>query len=56
MIAQYEAIEVELNADDDPDQPYWLMTLRHGLQVARASRAWCDETIGQLSQLGEEKP
>ncbi|MDQ3870778.1 MAG: PadR family transcriptional regulator [Chloroflexota bacterium] len=56
LIAQYEAIEVELEGEDDPDQPYWLITLRHGLHVTRASRAWCDETIDQLTQLGEEQP
>jgi DNA-binding PadR family transcriptional regulator len=54
QIAQYEAIEVELEGQDDPDQPYRLITLRHGLHVARASRAWCAETIDQLKQLGEE--
>ena len=56
LIAQYEAIEDELKGEDDADQPYWLITLRHGLYVTRASRAWCDETIDQLSQLGEEQP
>ena len=55
LIAQYEAMEVELAAEDDPDQPYWLITLRHGLHVARASRAWCEETIDRLSQLDEEQ-
>jgi PadR family transcriptional regulator AphA len=56
LIAQYEAIEFELMSEDDPDQPYWLITLRHGLHVARASRAWCDETIYQMAQLSEERP
>ncbi len=56
MVAQYEAIEVELNADSSPDQPYWLITLRHGLHAARASLAWCDETIARLSTLNEEDP
>ena len=55
LIAQYEAIEVEVEGEDDPDHPYWLITLRHGLHVARASRAWCDETIDQLSQPVEEQ-
>ena len=54
QLARYEAIEVELNAEDDPDQPYWLSTLRHGLHVTRASRAWCEETIDRLSQRDEE--
>lgn len=51
LIAQYEAIEAELNAQADPDQPYWLITLRHGLFAARASAAWCDETLAHLSDL-----
>lgn len=50
LIAHYEAIEVELAAQaHDPDQPYWLTTLRHGLHVSRASVAWCDESITRLS-------
>jgi len=51
LIAQYEAIEVELEAQASPDQPYWLITLLHGLHVARASLAWCDETIARLTEL-----
>ena len=57
LIAQYEVIEAELNAQQtDPDQPYWLVTLRHGLHVARASLAWCDQTIARLSELEEPMP
>lgn len=51
LITQYEAIAVELDAESDPDQPYWLITLRHGLHVARASLAWCEETITRLAEL-----
>ena len=51
LIARYEAIEAELNAETAPDQPYWLITLRHGLHVSRASMAWCDETIARLTEL-----
>jgi len=51
LIAQYEAIETELKAQNDPDQPYWLITLGHGLHVSRASLAWCDESINRLSDL-----
>lgn len=53
LIAQFEAIETELNAENSADRPYWLTTLRHGLYVARASLAWCDETIDRLSQPDE---
>ena len=51
LIAQYQAIEAELETEASPDQPYWLITLRHGLHVARASLAWCDETITRLTEL-----
>ncbi len=51
-IAQYEAIEAELEAEDDPDPPYWLSTLRHGVLVAQASLEWCDETLTRLSKVG----
>ncbi len=56
MVAQYEAIEVELNAETSPDQPYWLLTLRHGLHVERASLAWCNESIHRLTELSEDTP
>jgi len=51
VIAQYEAIEAHLIAESSPDQPYWLITLRHGLHVTRASLAWADETIARLTEL-----
>jgi DNA-binding PadR family transcriptional regulator len=51
LIVRYEAIEAELDAETSPDQPYWLITLRHGLAVTRASLAWCDETIHRLIEL-----
>jgi PadR family transcriptional regulator, regulatory protein AphA len=51
MVSHLEAVELELRGTTDPDQPYWLITLRHGLHVARASLAWCDETITTLTEL-----
>ncbi len=54
LLAQYEAIEAQLDGHTSPDQPYWLITLHHGLHVVRASLAWCDETIDRLSQLDDE--
>jgi len=36
------------------DQPYWLMTLRHGRAVREAELAWCDETLEHLRQLAAE--
>lgn len=51
LIDRYQAIEAELDAGTDPDRPYWLITLRHGQAVTRASLAWCDETIHRLAEL-----
>ncbi len=51
LTAQYAAIEAELAAEQDSDQPYWLITLRSGIHVTRAALAWCDETIARLSHL-----
>jgi PadR family transcriptional regulator, regulatory protein AphA len=51
LVSQYEAVELELSETSDPDRPYWLITLRHGLLVARAVVAWCDETIHTLEEV-----
>jgi PadR family transcriptional regulator, regulatory protein AphA len=34
-----------------PDQPYWLMTLRHGRAIREAELAWCSETLAHLRRL-----
>ena len=36
------------------DQPYWLMTLRHGRAVREAELAWCGETLEHLRRLAAE--
>ena len=56
QIAHFEAIAVELEAENSPDQPYWLITIAHGLHVSRASLAWCDHTIALLSELEGRSP
>ena len=37
------------------DQPYWLMTLRHGRAISEAELAWCNETLEHLRQLEAER-
>jgi PadR family transcriptional regulator AphA len=38
------------------DQPYWLMTLRHGRAIREAELTWCKETLEHLRKLeGEGK-
>lgn len=56
LVSLYEAIEAELSAETSPDQPYWLITLSHGLHVSRAALAWCDETITQLEEQDGSPP
>lgn len=48
LLAGYEAIEQELREDDSPDALAWLLTVRHGTHLARASIAWCDEALDLL--------
>lgn len=33
------------------DQPYWLMTLRHGRAIREAELSWCRETLQHLRRL-----
>ncbi len=50
LLARYEAIEDELLRDPSPDAPAWWLTLRHGIHLARASIAWCDEALEVLDE------
>lgn len=50
FIEKYEAIaaDLEATAADDPELPYWLMTLRFGLSRRRAALDWCEQTLAEL--------
>jgi len=37
------------------DQPYWLMTLRHGRMIREAELAWCGQTLAHLRRLAAQK-
>ena len=49
--AEFRAIEERLKAEhaDNPDLPYWLMTLSYGRHVCQARLHWCDEALTMLS-------
>ncbi|HLZ57281.1 MAG TPA: PadR family transcriptional regulator [Ktedonosporobacter sp.] len=53
LLRQYEQTEAELRATrgDDPQYPYWLMTLSYGRSVAQALLDWCNETLATLGQM-----
>jgi DNA-binding PadR family transcriptional regulator len=51
----YEATEQQLRREqaNDPQLPYWLMTLNLGRHCSRATIAWCRETLMELDRLAE---
>jgi DNA-binding PadR family transcriptional regulator len=54
LLEKYKWIEKEIKASnpaDDPNVPYWLMTVRYGQHVRRALLDWCDETLVKLNKM-----
>lgn len=47
---RYRDIERALLAEDSPDRPYWLITVRHGLALLEAGLRWNDETTAHLQE------
>lgn len=47
---RYRDIERALLAEDSPDQPYWLITVRHGLAMVDAGLRWNAETTADLQE------
>lgn len=48
LLERYRTLEAAIAADPSPEQRYWLATVRHGVHLARAGIAWCDETADAL--------
>ncbi|MCU1253574.1 MAG: PadR family transcriptional regulator [Edaphobacter sp.] len=53
----YEAIAKRLRKEeaDDPQLPFWLMTLNMGRHRSRAMVKWCRETLAELEELERRK-
>jgi PadR family transcriptional regulator AphA len=51
-LADYAAtrVRIEKECGDDPQKPFWLMTLDYGESMARAAVGWCDAKISQLER------
>jgi DNA-binding PadR family transcriptional regulator len=51
FLRTYRRVETRLQSEHEhhPDLPFWSMTLSFGLHQARAMRAWCDETLAELT-------
>ena len=52
-LESYDRIDRDLRQQhrDNPDLPYWLMTLSYGKHSERAMVAWCDDALTALSAL-----
>jgi PadR family transcriptional regulator AphA len=52
LLKTYRSIEAWLTGDhaDDPELPYWLITLSYGRHIAEAALRWCDESLAGLPE------
>lgn len=55
LLEKYKAIEAEIKAEhkDNPNLPYWLLTVRYGQHVSQALLDWCDEALGKLDSMAK---
>lgn len=56
LLEKYRWIEKEIKATnpaDDPNLPYWLMTVSYGQLVRQALLDWCDETLARLNKMAK---
>ena len=40
---------------DNPNMPYWRLTLRCGVRVSKAFIEWCDSAIAELEAMGKKE-
>jgi DNA-binding PadR family transcriptional regulator len=52
QLYQQMAENLQAKIPDNPDLPYYLITLNHGIHVTQAIADWCEETIDRLKQTG----
>lgn len=50
--SRYRNLERSIDAEDSPDRPYWLITVRHGLSMVDAGLRWNTETTALLDREG----
>lgn len=57
LVATFGGVErwLETEQADDPNLPYWLMTLSYGRHQAEALRRWSEESLETLEKDVEEK-
>jgi DNA-binding PadR family transcriptional regulator len=53
LLRRYDAIEQQLRAEygNNPDLPYWLLTISYGRHLCQARLHWCDEALIGLNNM-----
>jgi PadR family transcriptional regulator AphA len=56
LLGKYDALEQQLRAEhvDNPDLPYWLLTISYGRHLCQARLHWCDEALTRLSSMSRD--
>lgn len=52
LAGTYAGIEQLVSAQDSPDRPYWLLTVRHGTEMVAAGLRWNAEAVALLDAEG----
>jgi DNA-binding PadR family transcriptional regulator len=57
-LSEYQRIcgAIEQHCRHDPDAPYWLLTVKHGIAHAHVEIEWCRDSIEALKALPEARP
>jgi len=57
LAQKFDELEIRLKEDcsDDPDQPYWLVTLGYGQNQSRALLQWCDQSLIALDEIPADR-
>ncbi|HVF72379.1 MAG TPA: PadR family transcriptional regulator [Chthoniobacterales bacterium] len=57
LLANYRLVEKGIRSKhrDDPNSPYWLMTLDYGTELSRALLKWCDKSERRLRKMIGER-
>jgi PadR family transcriptional regulator, regulatory protein AphA len=56
LLRRFDAIEQQLRAEhaNNPDLPYWLLTISYGRHLCQARLRWCDEALTRLNNMSRE--
>ena len=57
LVARYQAIESRIKTEhgDNPNAPFWLITVRYGRAESEALLRWCDESAATLKSLSRKR-